>query len=533
MARKIITNNDTAWELTGVAKRLSFAVANMNLPIAELSVDTPGGGNVTVFKHGDMEIWNLRSGIIAGEEFYVVEVRNLSGSVKKYWRIGRDGINTEITEDASWKYRLFSGQDNPVTFAAAVVVADRIPSKTMEWIAGESAILGLPVTPKYQASSVSSTDEEVSNNYTDPVYTGIGHTTAIDNAITGPPTQSIGSNTNGVTNALTPWLTYKVDGATIIDPPFLTKDQTESSNCVWNMAGGPASYSGVKETTNTQTSYEEYTDHRAIGDKKVFGSTSTVNLTTREKITVAQSGPHASYSKQIEWESSSTIAFSPLMYGSHVISPAVTETQTEVMNADVSIAPVPTVDVIAPASGSYNITESGSLHDPDFILGSGDDEFVCGYHITTITRSDTLACTQAQFTHWDGDVNVPQYSKHGNYGSPLWSAGSFTQSTENKLAFRVKGAITQIVLSISPNEGTGTYIRSYCDGRESDTHFVVLHSKETRPGGVWFYEYELIVINKVTGGYERIPIGDETTWGQNIKIAFKGQGPDVYTPPDV
>lgn len=60
--RKIITNSREAWSLAGVAKRLSFAIDNMNLPIANLNVDTPGGGNVNVFRHGSMEIWNLKSG---------------------------------------------------------------------------------------------------------------------------------------------------------------------------------------------------------------------------------------------------------------------------------------------------------------------------------------------------------------------------------------------------------------------------------------------------------------------------------------
>jgi hypothetical protein len=72
MARKIITNNDSAWELTGVAKRLSFAVANMNLPIANLVVNPPGGGRVSVFRHGDMEIWDLRSG--GGKTYFRIKI---------------------------------------------------------------------------------------------------------------------------------------------------------------------------------------------------------------------------------------------------------------------------------------------------------------------------------------------------------------------------------------------------------------------------------------------------------------------------
>jgi hypothetical protein len=86
MARKIITNNDTAWELTGVAKRLSFAVANMNLPIANLFVNTPGGGSVSVFRHGDMEIWDLKSG---GETYFEIMLLRDDGTY-----LGEDDIFT-------------------------------------------------------------------------------------------------------------------------------------------------------------------------------------------------------------------------------------------------------------------------------------------------------------------------------------------------------------------------------------------------------------------------------------------------------
>jgi len=71
VTRKIITNSLEAWSLTGVAKRLSFAIDNMNLPIANLVVDTPGGGNVNVFRHGNMEIWNLKSGPVGDTMFFL------------------------------------------------------------------------------------------------------------------------------------------------------------------------------------------------------------------------------------------------------------------------------------------------------------------------------------------------------------------------------------------------------------------------------------------------------------------------------
>ena len=59
---KIVTNSPKAWSLAGIAKRLSFAIDNMNLPIACLMVNTPGGGNVSVYRHGNIETWKLNIG---------------------------------------------------------------------------------------------------------------------------------------------------------------------------------------------------------------------------------------------------------------------------------------------------------------------------------------------------------------------------------------------------------------------------------------------------------------------------------------
>ena len=59
---KIVTNSPKAWSLAGIAKRLSFAIDNMNLPIACLMVNTPGGGNVSVYRHGNIETWKLSIG---------------------------------------------------------------------------------------------------------------------------------------------------------------------------------------------------------------------------------------------------------------------------------------------------------------------------------------------------------------------------------------------------------------------------------------------------------------------------------------
>ena len=59
---KIVTNSPEAWSLAGIAKRLSFAIDNMRLPIACLMVDTPGGGSVSVHRHGNMETWKLNIG---------------------------------------------------------------------------------------------------------------------------------------------------------------------------------------------------------------------------------------------------------------------------------------------------------------------------------------------------------------------------------------------------------------------------------------------------------------------------------------
>lgn len=89
--RKIITDSPEAWSLAGVAKRLSFAIDNMNLPIANLVVDTPGGGNVNVFRHGSMEIWNLKSGsemhsmyLIDNNEQNIYTLGKISGYNSKY-----------------------------------------------------------------------------------------------------------------------------------------------------------------------------------------------------------------------------------------------------------------------------------------------------------------------------------------------------------------------------------------------------------------------------------------------------------------
>ena len=82
---KIVTNSPKAWSLAGIAKRLSFAIDNMNLPIACLMVNTPGGGNVSVYRHGNMETWNLRS--ISERKYFQLKILRDDGT----W-IGEDEI---------------------------------------------------------------------------------------------------------------------------------------------------------------------------------------------------------------------------------------------------------------------------------------------------------------------------------------------------------------------------------------------------------------------------------------------------------
>ena len=120
--RKIITNSPEAWSLTGVAKRLSFAIDNMNLPIANLVVDTPGGGNVNVFRHGNMEIWNLKSGgdqLVAiykiGKEVWIYNIDGPKGIlIKKFdtgiygGLAGADEQNIHVWSPDDRAYKVFS-----------------------------------------------------------------------------------------------------------------------------------------------------------------------------------------------------------------------------------------------------------------------------------------------------------------------------------------------------------------------------------------------------------------------------------------
>lgn len=107
--RKIITNSPEAWNLAGVAKRLSFAIDNMNLPIANLVVDTPGGGNVNVFRHGSMEIWNLKSG---GRKYFQFKILRDDGTY-----IGEDKIESiEIFLDTGERNKIGEVYCPPVMY---------------------------------------------------------------------------------------------------------------------------------------------------------------------------------------------------------------------------------------------------------------------------------------------------------------------------------------------------------------------------------------------------------------------------------
>ena len=469
---------------------------------------------------------------------YVVEIRNLDGSLKKYWSMGKDGVNTEVPNNSSWKYRLFSGQDYPVTFLPTVVTADRIPSKAMEWIAGESAILGLPVTPKFQSSKVSSIDEEVDRESVD-TSSGVSHDNAVLAAKMGDnPITSSGATAWANTETLKQFLVHKVNGIEIIDPPFLTLVGNVIGNSTWGMTHtlgtGYSNYVGTEEILYDGSTAVEHT-YMAIGDGKFAGYSYFVTTSRDQQISTV-SFHHlspTSYSKIAASESSKTFAYGPLMYGSHEIHPACSVIETAVFSGSMSIAPVSNSPLsYGPASGSYIYGYNGKAHDFLWQLGNGDEEFCCEYWVIDWVRNNNRTVSQAEYglNAWNA---WPGFENHGDYGSfELTGDDSFTKTVTYKLAFRTKGAITQITLGTSNEIGDGTWKYASLVGRECDTHFLILHTfLSIILWGPAFYTYELIVINKITGGYERIPLGDETTWGQNIRIALKGIGPDAYTPP--
>lgn len=83
--RKIITDSPEAWELAGIAKRMSFSIDNTKLPIMNLRTMTSDGGSVNVFRHGNTEIWDLKSAP-AGDTMFFESADNVICmlSVHKY-----------------------------------------------------------------------------------------------------------------------------------------------------------------------------------------------------------------------------------------------------------------------------------------------------------------------------------------------------------------------------------------------------------------------------------------------------------------